>query len=233
MEGEHSGVKVSGRLYIVATPIGNLEDLTFRALRILNKVSVIACEDTRQTMKLLNRYSIKKKLLSYYQPRESQKTPLIIKILKEGKDVALVTDSGTPGLSDPGYPLITEAVRQGITLCPVPGASALTAALSASGLPSHRFLFLGFSPPKKEATKKMLQSLKKEKATLVFYIPTRKLLSFLEVCQTILGERQIVIAREMTKIHEEFLRGKTEELIKKLEGKIIKGEATVLIEGKR
>ena len=233
MEGEHSGGKVSGRLYIVATPIGNLEDLTFRALRILNKVSVIACEDTRQTMKLLNRYSIKKKLLSYYQPRESQKTPLIIKILKEGKDVALVTDSGTPGLSDPGYPLITEAVRQGITLCPVPGASALTAALSASGLPSHRFLFLGFSPPKKEATKKMLQSLKKEKATLVFYMPTRKLLSFLEVCQTILGERQIVIAREMTKIHEEFLRGKTEELIKKLEGKIIKGEATVLIEGKR
>jgi len=233
MEGEHSGGKVSGRLYIVATPIGNLEDLTFRALRILNEVSVIACEDTRQTMKLLNRYSIKKKLLSYYQPRESQKTPLIIKILKEGKDVALVTDSGTPGLSDPGYPLITEAVRQGITLCPVPGASALTAALSASGLPSHRFLFLGFSPPKKEATKKMLQSLKKEKATLVFYMPTRKLLSFLEVCQTILGERQIVIAREMTKIHEEFLRGKTEELIKKLEGKIIKGEATVLIEGKR
>jgi 16S rRNA (cytidine1402-2'-O)-methyltransferase len=233
MEGKNSGAKLLGRLHIVATPIGNLEDLTFRALRILNEVSAIACEDTRQTMKLLNRYGIKKRLLSYYHPRESQKIPLIIKMLKEGKDVALVTDSGTPGLSDPGYPLIREAIRQGIAVSPVPGASALTAALSASGLPSHRFLFLGFSPPKKEATKKMLQSLKEEKATLVFYIPTRKLFSFLEVCQLILGDRQIVIAREITKIHEEFLRGKTEELRKKLEGKTIRGEATVLIEGKR
>lgn len=233
MEGKNSGGKVLGRLHIVATPIGNLEDLTFRALRILNEVSAIACEDTRQTMKLSNRYGIKKRLLSYYHPRESQKIPLIIKILKEGKDVALVTDSGTPGLSDPGYPLIREAIRQGITVSPVPGASALTAALSASGLPSHRFLFLGFSPPKKEATKKMLHSLKEEEATLVFYIPTRKLLSFLEVCQQVLGDRQIVIAREITKIHEEFLRGKTEELRKKLEGKMIRGEATVLIEGKR
>lgn len=232
MEGKNSGDKALGRLHIIATPIGNLEDLTFRALRILNEVSAIACEDTRQTMKLLNRYGIKKKLVSYYHPRESQKIPLITKMLKEGKDVALVTDSGTPGLSDPGYPLIREAIRQGITVSPVPGASALTAAISASGLPSHRFLFLGFSPQKKQATKKMLQSLKEEEATLVFYIPTRKLLSFLDVCQQILGDRQIVIAREITKIHEEFLRGKIEELRKKLEGKIIKGEATVLIEGK-
>lgn len=154
MEGKNSGGKVLGRLHIVATPIGNLEDLTFRALRILNEVSAIACEDTRQTMKLSNRYGIKKRLLSYYHPRESQKIPLIIKILKEGKDVALVTDSGTPGLSDPGYPLIREAIRQGITVSPVPGASALTAALSASGLPSHRFLFLGFSPPKRKLQKK-------------------------------------------------------------------------------
>jgi 16S rRNA (cytidine1402-2'-O)-methyltransferase len=233
MERKNSGAKVLGRLHIVATPIGNLEDLTFRALRILNEVSAIACEDTRQTMKLLNRYGVKKKLVSYYHPRERQKIPFIINMLQEGKDVALVTDSGTPGLSDPGYPLIREAIRQGITVSPVPGASALTAALSASGLPSHKFLFLGFSPAKKEAEKKMLQSLKEEEATLVFYIPTRKLLSFLEVCQPILGDRQIVIAREITKIHEEFLRGKVEELRKKLEGKMIRGEATVLIEGKR
>jgi 16S rRNA (cytidine1402-2'-O)-methyltransferase len=233
MEGKSSKAKVLGRLHIVATPIGNLEDLTFRALRILNEVSAIACEDTRQTVKLLNRYGIKKKLLSYYHPRESQKIPLIINMLREGKDMALVTDSGTPGLSDPGYPLIREAIRQGITVSPVPGASALTAALSASGLPSHRFLFLGFSPPKKEATKKLLQSLKEEEATLVFYIPTRKLLPFLELCQLILGDRRIVVAREITKIHEEFLRGKTAELRKKLEGKTIRGEATVLIEGKR
>jgi 16S rRNA (cytidine1402-2'-O)-methyltransferase len=233
MERKNSGAKALGRLHIVATPIGNLEDLTFRALRILNEVSAIACEDTRQTMKLLNKYGVKKKLISYYHPRESQKIPFIINMLQQGKDVALVTDSGTPGLSDPGFPLIREAIRQGITVSPVPGASALTAALSASGLPSHRFLFLGFSPPKKEAEKKMLRSLKEEEATLVFYIPTRKLLSFLEVCQSILGDRQIVIAREITKIHEEFLRGKAEELRKKLEGKTIRGEATVLIQGKR
>ena len=232
MEEKTSGHKARGKLYIVATPIGNLEDLTFRALRILKEVSAVACEDTRQTMKLLNRYSIKKTLISYYHPRESQKIPLIIKMLKEGKDLALVTDSGTPGLSDPGYPLIKEAIKQGITICPVPGASALTTALSASGLPTHRFLFLGFSPPKTEAAKKMLRSLKEEKATLIFYSPSRRLLSFLEICQQILGERQIVIAREMTKIHEEFLRGSVEELRKKLEGKEIRGEVTVLIEGK-
>jgi 16S rRNA (cytidine1402-2'-O)-methyltransferase len=233
MEVKDSGHETAGRLYIVATPIGNLEDLTFRALRVLKEVSAIACEDTRQTIKILNKYNIKKRLISYYHPREIQKISLIIRMLKEGKDMALVTDSGTPGLSDPGYPLIREAIRQGITISPVPGASALAAALSASGLPAHRFLFLGFPPPKNEALKKMLQPLKETDATLVFYLPTRKLLFFLEVCQQILGERQIVIAREMTKIHEEFLRGTPEKLRKRLEGRRIKGEATVLIEGNR
>lgn len=222
-----------GDLYVVATPIGNLEDLTFRALRTLGEVSVIACEDTRHTKKLLNKYNIKKKLISYYHPKERQKIPLIISLLKEGKDVALVTDSGTPGLSDPGYPLIREAITHGIKIIPLPGASAITTALSASGLPTHKFLFLGFLPPKKEATKKLLHSLKNETATLVFYLPTRNLLSFLELTREAIGNRQIVIAREMTKIHEEFLRGSTEELVKKLEGKKLKGEATVLIEGSR
>jgi 16S rRNA (cytidine1402-2'-O)-methyltransferase len=223
--------KPPGDLYIVATPIGNLEDLTFRALRTLGEVSVIACEDTRQTIKLLNKYSIKKKLISYYQPKESQKIPKIISLLNQGKDVALVTDSGTPGISDPGYPLIREAIRQGIKIIPIPGPAAITAALSASGLPTHRFLFLGFLPPKKEATRKLLNSLKNEKATLVFYLPTRRLLPFLGITRETIGNRQIVIAREMTKIYEEFLRGTTEELLKKLEGKKLKGEATVLIEG--
>jgi len=233
MNGAHSGRKPSGILYITATPIGNLEDLTLRALRILKEVPVIACEDTRQTLKLLNSYNLKKKLISYYHPKESQKIPRIISHLKQGDDVALVTDSGTPGISDPGYPLIKEAIAQGIRVVPVPGASALTAALSASGLPTHRFLFLGFPSPKKEAVKKLLSSLKNEKSTLVIYLPTRRIHSFLQTCLETLGNRQIVIAREMTKIHEEFIRGKAEELAKKLEKKQLKGEATILIEGSR
>lgn len=233
MQGENSALKPSGDLYVVATPIGNLEDLTFRALRTLREVSVIVCEDTRWTRKLLNKYSIKKKLISYYHPRENQKIPQIISLLKQGKDVALVTDSGTPGISDPGYPLIREAITQGIKIIPIPGPAAITAALSVAGLPTHRFLFLGFLPPKKEATKKLLVSLKNEKATLVFYLPTRKLLSFLDLTRETIGNRQIVIAREMTKIYEEFLRGTTEELLKKLEDKKLKGEATVLISGLR
>ncbi len=233
MQGENSALEPSGDLYVVATPIGNLEDLTFRALRTLGEVSVIVCEDTRRTRKLLNKYSIKKKLISYYHPKESQKIPQIIGLLKQGKDVALVTDSGTPGISDPGYPLIREAITQGIKIIPIPGPAAITAALSVAGLPTHRFLFLGFLPPKKVATKKLLVSLKNEKATLVFYLPTRKLLSFLDLTRETIGNRQIVIAREMTKIYEEFLRGTTEELLKKLEEKKLKGEATVLISGLR
>ncbi len=233
MQEESSALKPSGDLYVVATPIGNLEDVTFRALRTLGEASVIVCEDTRWTRKLLNKYSIKKKLISYYHPKENQKIPQIISLLKQGKDVALVTDSGTPGISDPGYPLIREAITQGIKIIPIPGPAAITAALSVAGLPTHRFLFLGFLPPKKEATKKLLVSLKNERATLVFYLPTRKLLSFLDLIRETIGNRQIVIAREMTKIYEEFLRGTTEELLKMLEDKKLKGEATVLIAGSR
>ncbi len=220
-----------GKLYIVATPIGNLEDLTFRALRILGEVSWIACEDTRQTIKLLNKYELKKKLISYYQPKEKQQIPKIIQLLNEGQDVALVSDAGTPGLSDPGYPLIKEAIHQGIRIIPIPGASALTSALAASGLPTHRFLFIGFPPPKKEATRKLLLSLKEEKGTLVFYLPLRRLMSFLKTVEEFLGERQVVIAREMTKLYEEFLRGTPSELKKGLEKRRLKGEATLLIEG--
>jgi 16S rRNA (cytidine1402-2'-O)-methyltransferase len=231
MQGENPGSKSSGILYVVATPIGNLEDLTFRALRILKEVSLIACEDTRHTRKLLTKYSIKKNLISYYHPREDQKIPQIMNQIKKGKDVALVTDSGTPGISDPGYPLIREALAQKIPIIPVPGASALTAALSAAGLPTHRFLFLGFPPPKKEATRKLLSSIKDEKSTLVFYLPTRRLLFFLQAVLETIGNREIVIAREMTKVHEEFIRGTSEELVNRLNKKELKGEATVLIKG--
>jgi len=231
MQEEDSANKTWGILYVVATPIGNLEDLTFRALRILKNVSFIACEDTRQTRKLLTKYNIKKSLISYYHPRESQKTPQIISQLKKGKDVALVTDSGTPGISDPGYPLIREAIARGIQIIPIPGAAALTAALSASGLPTHRFIFLGFPSPKKEATKKLLSSLKNEKPTLVFYLPTRRLSSFLETALETLGNRPAVVARELTKIHEEFIRGTVGELVSSLKKRELKGEATVLIQG--
>jgi 16S rRNA (cytidine1402-2'-O)-methyltransferase len=223
-EGERSGT-----LYVVATPIGNLEDLTFRALKILEGVKLIACEDTRQTRKLLTAYKLKKELLSYFQPKEKKKIPQIIKRLKEGDDVALVSDAGTPGISDPGYPLIRQAIDQGVSVVPIPGASALTAALSAAGLPTHRFLFLGFPPAKKEATKKLLLSLKDETGTLIFYLPPRKILYFLQLIEEILGERQVVYAREITKIFEEFSRGTPEELIYSLKKSSFKGEATVLI----
>jgi len=220
-----------GILYIVATPIGNLEDITLRALKVLEEVDYIACEDTRVTLKLLNKYGLKKKLISYYQPRERARLPIILKLLQEGKKVALVSDSGTPGISDPGYLLIKAAIEANIQVTPIPGPSALTASLCASGLPLNRVLFLGFPTSKSGKLKRLLESLKEEPGTMVFYLPTRKLVSFLELALETLGNRRVVIARELSKVHEEFLRGKMVELIERLKGQEIKGEATLLIEG--
>ncbi len=222
---------MAGRLYVVGTPIGNLEDITLRALRVLGEVAAVACEDTRQTIKLLNRYGIRKPLISYFQPMEGRRVPEIIRLLKDGSDVALVSDAGTPGISDPGFPLIREALKGGIPVVPVPGPSAATAALSASGLPTHRFLFVGFPPPKITGLRKCLAALTREEATLVFFLPTRKLPQFLGAVAEVLGDRRVVVARELTKIHEEFLRGKAGELVSALGTKILKGEATVLVEG--
>ncbi|MBN2244908.1 MAG: 16S rRNA (cytidine(1402)-2'-O)-methyltransferase [Candidatus Aminicenantes bacterium] len=222
-----------GILYIVATPIGNLEDITIRALRVLQAVSIIVCEDTRQTLKLLNRYNIKKKLISYFQPKEHLKIPLILNHLEQGEDVALVSDAGTPGISDPGFPLIKKTLEKGIKVIPIPGASAVTTSLSAAGLPTHKFLFLGFLPPKKTAADKLLESLKNETATLVFYIPTRNIPGFLAQIEKKLGDREVVIARELTKIHESFLRGSPGILIEKIRQVPLKGEATLLISGSR
>lgn len=233
MPDEASAQINPGTLYIVATPIGNLEDLTFRALKILREVACIACEDTRHTRKLLMRYELSKRLLSYFEPREKQKIPQIIQMLKEGKDVALVSDAGTPGISDPGFPLIREAINSGIEVVPIPGVSAVTTALSAAGLPTDRFLFLGFPPPKKQAARNLLESLSQEKATLIFYLPARKLLVFLESIALVLGERKVVIAREMTKLHEEFQRGTPTQLRQLWETRTPKGEVTLLIEGFR
>ena len=228
---DHGDNSSFGRLYIVGTPIGNLEDLTIRALKVLKDVHAIACEDTRHTRKLLARYEIKKKLISYFHPREAQKTPQIIGLLKEGNDVALVSDAGTPGISDPGFPLIREAINAGIGIHVIPGVSALTAALSGAGLPTHRFLFVGFAPPKAVATRKLLTSLKEETATIVFFLPPRRLLAFLDEIKESMGNRQVVVAREMTKIYEEFLRGTPEEIKSQIQGKILKGENTILIQG--
>ncbi len=225
--------KKSGRLFIVATPIGNLEDISLRALKVLEDVFVIACEDTRQTIKILNKYNIKKRLLSYFQPKEQKRIPQIIDYLKQGKDVALVSDAGTPGIADPGFPLIREALAESIEIIPIPGPSALTTALSASGLPTDKFLFLGFPSPKKGASRKSMELVKEESATLIFYLPSRKLPAFLKIIQEILGERKVVIARELTKIHEEFYRGNPKELLKILEKKPLRGELTLLVEGRR
>ncbi len=222
---------MAGRLYVVGTPIGNLEDITFRAVRILGEVAAIACEDTRQTVKILNRYGLKKPLISYFHPREGQRIPEIIRLLKEGKDVALVSDAGTPGISDPGFPLIREALREGVAVVPVPGPAAVTTALSAAGLPTHRFLFLGFPPPKSTGLRKLLAARIDEEATLVFYLPTRRIPEFLEAVGDVLGDRRVVVARELTKVYEEFLRGTVTELAAAIGSRALKGEATVLIEG--
>lgn len=222
---------MAGRLFVVGTPIGNLEDVTLRALRVLGEVAAIACEDTRQTLKILNRYGIRKPLISYYQPREGQRVPEIIRLLREGRDVALVSDAGTPGISDPGFPLIRAALKEDIAVVPIPGPSAVTAALAASGLPTHRFCFAGFPPPKRSGLRKCLQSLSHEEATLIFFLPTRRIPEFLAAVGEVLGDRRVVVARELTKIHEEFLRGKASELAAALGGRTLKGEATVLIEG--
>lgn len=220
-----------GTLFVVATPIGNLEDLTFRALRILGEADLIACEDTRQTAKLLQRYGLRKQMVSYFQPREGQKIPFLIERLKQGGRIALVSDAGTPAISDPGFRLVREALKEGVAVVPIPGPTAAAAALSASGLPTHRFLFLGFAPPKTEALKKTLLSVAEEKGTLIFYVPARKTLSFLDAVIAFLGDRPVVIARELTKIYEEFIRGSARRVRESLDKKILKGEVTFLIGG--
>jgi len=223
---------MKGRLFVVATPVGNLEDITLRALRILGEAEAVACEDTRRTLKLLNRHGIKKKLISYFQPRENMRLPEIMSILRQGKDVALVSDAGTPGISDPGFPLIRQAIKEDFKVIPVPGPSAVIASLSASGLPSHRFLFLGFPPPKKAALLRMLESVAEEPGTLVFYLPARKTAAFLENILEKLGDRRIVIARELSKLNEEFIRGTAGQLSGSLQSSKLKGELTVLVEGR-
>ena len=220
-----------GILYIVPTPIGNLEDITLRALRVLKEVDLIAAEDTRHTQHLLTHYGIHTPLTSYHEHNERKKAPALVERIKNGAQVALVCDAGTPAISDPGYRLVVDAIRAGIQIIPLPGASALATVLSASGLPTDRFLFEGFLPAKKQQRKAKLQALRQQSATLVFYEAPHRLIEALNDIQQILGEREMVVAREVTKVHEEFLRGKVSSVIGQLEGRKIKGEITIVVRG--
>lgn len=215
-------------LYIVSTPIGNLEDITLRALRILKEVDYITCEDTRHSQKLLKKYQIKTKIISFHSYSGRIKLEKILTLLKEGKNIALISDAGTPGISDPGYTLINEAIKNGIKISPIPGPSALLAALVISGQPMNRFVFLGFLPLKK-GRQTLLGSLKDEKRTIVFFESPHRLLNTLRQLKEIVGDRQVTICKEMTKIHEEAVRNKLSEVIKYFEKDKIKGEYVVIV----
>ncbi len=223
--------KSSGILFIVSTPIGNLEDITLRALRVLQEVDLIAAEDTRRTRQLLSHYGIHIPLVSYHEHNRRARADSLLAEMREGRNVALVTDAGTPGISDPGEHLVRRAVQESIPIIPVPGPSALIAALSVSGLPTESFLFYGFLPSKATARKKLLLSLKDRPETLIFYESPKRLHAFLEEAVQVLGERQIVLAREMTKIYEEIYRGTAAELLREMEEDEVKGEVTIVIEG--
>ena len=218
-------------LYLVGTPIGNLEDITLRALRVLKEVDVIACEDTRQTQKLLNHYAITTRTTSYHEHNEMTKSAELVKEMQEGASVALVTDAGMPGISDPGYRLIALAIRHHVPVVPVPGASAFLAALVASGLPTDSFRFSGFLPPKRGERRAVLETVKSSPRTLVFYDAPHRIVETLEdVVEVLGGSRHVVVAREVTKIHEEFLRGWASEVLKTLKAReTVKGEITLLI----
>lgn len=216
-----------GKLFVVATPIGNLEDITLRAIKVLKNVDLIACEDTRQSKILLDRYGIKTPLVSYHQHSRWQKIDYLISQLKSGKDIALISDAGTPGISDPGRKLISEAINHKIETVVIPGPSALTAALSVSGANLRGFLYLGFLP-KKKGRKTLLESLKKEKRTIVFYESPHRIVKTLNELKNYLGNREVIITRELTKKFEEIYRGKISEVMKKIKAK---GEFVVIIKG--
>jgi 16S rRNA (cytidine1402-2'-O)-methyltransferase len=223
----------AGILYVVSTPIGNLEDITLRALRVLKEVDLICAEDTRKTRILLNHYNIQTPLTSYFEHNEKRKTPFIIEELKSGKHIAIVSEAGTPAISDPGYRLITHALQQDISVVPVPGLSAAIAALSISGLAVHRFAFEGFLPVKTGKRKNFLTKLVSEERTLIFYESPHRILSALRDLIEIMGDRNAVLCRELTKIHEEKIYGELSLILKTLEKRPIKGEITLLIEGKK
>ncbi len=222
----------AGCLYVVATPIGNLEDITLRAVRTLKEVDLIAAEDTRHTRKLLAAHGIENQLISYHEHNEQQRTADLIRRLEQGTRIALVSDAGTPTVSDPGYRLVEAAAARRIPVVPVPGVSAATAALSAAGLPTDSFTFAGFPPRKKARRLEQLRQLAAVPHTLIFYQSPRRLTAFLSELKEMLGDRPAVLAREITKIHEEFLRGSLSRILEQLEQRPeVKGECTLLVAG--
>ena len=219
---------MNGELYIVATPIGNLNDITIRALETLKNVDYIAAEDTRHTLKLLNYFDISKPLISYYKENEKTKSEVIIEKLEEGKNIALVSDAGTPGISDPGEEVIKKAIERNIKVIPIPGACAAINAIICSGFSTKEFEFIGFLSAKKSEKVKKLEELKYDLRTLIIYEAPHKLETTLNTMLEVLGDRNICIARELTKIHEEFIRGKISEILNSVE---YRGECVILVEG--
>ena len=224
-------MKKKGKLYLVATPIGNLEDITYRAVRILNEVDVIAAEDTRHSLKLLNHLGISKPLISYHRHNEENKKELIINKINNGENIALITDAGTPAISDPGEEVVKDAIENNIEIVPIPGACALINALIASGMDTREFSFYGFLPINKKLRKNKFDELKKETKTIILYEAPHKIKQTLSDILSELGNVKIVLARELTKIHEEFIRGNVSDIIDKYTE--LKGEIIILIEGNK
>ncbi len=222
----------TGTLYVVATPIGNLDDITVRALNILGRVDRIAAEDTRHTGRLLSYHNIKNNLISYHEHNEKERTPVLVHQLKTGSSIALVSNAGTPTVSDPGYRLIKNAIENNIKVVPIPGASAVTTALSIAGLPTDSFIFAGFPAKKKAKRIKQLKEFANNTKTLIFYQSPGRIVSFMAEMLNVMGDRYVVLCREMTKLHEECLRGSLSELIDTLSHRpTVKGECTLLVEG--
>ena len=222
---------MNGKLYLVATPIGNLEDITLRAINVLKNVDLIAAEDTRHTLKLLNHLEISKPMISCHRHNENEKLNKIIEKLKEGKNIAIVSDAGTPGISDPGEEVVKEAIKENIQIIPIPGACAAINALIVSGIDTKEFYFLGFLPLNKKLRKEKLNEIKNINKTIILYEAPHKILNTINDLENILENRQVVFAREITKIHEEFIRGTIREIKEKIENP--KGEFVIIIEGNK
>ena len=220
---------MKGKLYLVATPIGNLEDITFRALKVLERVDLIAAEDTRHTLGLLNHFNISKPLISYYKQNEKTKSEILINKLLEGQNIAVVSDAGTPGISDPGEEIVKASIEAEIDIIPIPGACAFVNAIIASGFSTREFSFIGFLSAEKKERKEKLEELKYETKTLIFYEAPHKLKTMLESLLEVLGDRKIVLAKEITKIHETFIRDNVSNILNNIEN--IKGEFVILVEG--
>lgn len=221
-----------GTLYVVATPIGNMNDITLRALNVLKQVDLIAAEDTRHTGKLLKYHYIKNRLISYHEHNEKERTPQLIERIGSGSSMALVSNAGTPTVSDPGYRLVKEAIGHNIKVIPIPGVSAAVTALSVSGLPTDSFIFVGFPARKKARRFQQLQELTHENRTLIFYESPGRILTFMKEIVNVMGNRYGVLCREITKLHEEFIRGRLSEIVHKLDVRpVVKGECTLLVSG--